>query len=158
MIKSRHWSLKVVNDSSMTSGFYGAKRRISWMNSREKVSKSFNALLSSLIEAFMVSYNVTFVIDPTLRVLSTASSHHLTRLLIYNTYWASWAPCWHGFLRSFRRTRAGGHCSLWESHIRLATWRPDLGGPGDDHVRPPTPPGGAQLSARFLHRHRKIQT
>ena len=32
-----------------------------------------------------------------------------------------------------------------------------MGVPGDEHVRPPTPPGGAKLSAMFLHRHRKIQ-
>ena len=82
IINSCYGSSEVIMVSSMTSTFYSAKRRRSWMNFREKVSKSFRALLSCLLKIFVISSNVNFVIDSTLRVCSTK----FWRLIIYTIF------------------------------------------------------------------------
>ena len=86
VIKSRYGSSEVIMVSSMASAFYSAKRWGRWMNSWEKVSKSFSALLSCMIKISMDSFNMKFVIDSTLRVSTITNFHNWTRPWIYNSW------------------------------------------------------------------------
>ena len=112
LIESHQGHLKVAMDSSITSVFFSAKRRKAWINYWEKVWKTFKALLSCVIKAFVDSSNVQTDASQTRQLTS-----HPWRTLIIGLV--------HEYMHSHTRfptVKVNGHSTswLWSATLRAS--------------------------------------